>query len=112
VPAKRGYQNPVGQWNEEEIIAVGRHIKVKLNGVKIVDADLDDVKDPEVLKKHPGLANKSGHIGFLGHGTRVEFRNMRIKDLAPAPQKTSTGQAPGDTKNASDAQKAAAPAGN
>lgn len=82
VPAKRGFQKPVGQWNEEEIIAVGRRIKVKLNGTTIVDADLDDVKDPAVLKKHPGLANKSGHIGFLGHGTRIEFRNMRIKDLS------------------------------
>jgi len=34
-----------------------------------------------VLKKHPGLARTSGHIGFLGHGTRVEFRNIRIQEL-------------------------------
>ena len=33
------------------------------------------------LKKHPGLFNKSGHIGFLGHGSVVEFRDMRIKEL-------------------------------
>ncbi|MGH9631817.1 MAG: family 16 glycoside hydrolase [Bryobacteraceae bacterium] len=52
-----------------------------LNGTKIVDADLDDVKDPEVLERHPGLKRSSGHIGFLGHGTRVEFRNIRIKQL-------------------------------
>jgi hypothetical protein len=54
---------------------------VTLNGNVIVDANLDDVKDPAVLKKHPGLARKSGHIGLLGHGTRVEYRNMRIKEL-------------------------------
>jgi len=81
VPAKPGFQKPVGEWNEEEITAQGRHITVKLNGTVIVDANLDDVKDPAVLKKHPGLANKSGHIGFLGHGARVEFRNLRIKEL-------------------------------
>lgn len=80
-PAKRGSQKPVGEWNQQEIIAKGRHITIKLNGNVIVDANLDEVKDPAVLKKHPGLANKSGHIGFLGHGTRVEFRNMSIKEL-------------------------------
>ena len=28
-----------------------------------------------------GLMNRKGHIGLLGHGTRVEFRNIRIQDL-------------------------------
>ena len=80
-PAKRGSQKPVGEWNSEEIYAKGRHIKVTLNGNVIVDANLDDVKDPDTLKKHPGLARTKGHIGFLGHGSRVEFRKMRIKEL-------------------------------
>ncbi len=79
--AKRGHQKPVGEWNEEEITAKGRQITIKLNGVVIVDANLDDLKDEAKLKKHPGLANKKGHIGFLGHGARVEFRNLRIKEL-------------------------------
>ena len=81
VAAKRGFKKPTGEWNAEEITAAGRHIKVALNGHTIVDANLDDVKDPEVLKGHPGLQRKSGHIGFLGHGTRVEFRNVRIHEL-------------------------------
>ncbi len=33
---------------------------------------------------HPGLKNTTGHIGFLGHGSVVQFRNIRIKDLSPA----------------------------
>jgi hypothetical protein len=81
VPAEHGFKKPLGEWNEEEITADGRHIKVVLNGHTIVDANLDDVKDPEVLKRHPGLQRKTGHIGFLGHGSRVEFRNVRIKEL-------------------------------
>ena len=81
VPAKQGFKKPTGEWNSEEISADGRNIKVVLNGHTIVDANLDDVKDPEVLKKHPGLQRTTGHIGFLGHGTLVEFRNVRIKEL-------------------------------
>jgi hypothetical protein len=80
-PAKRGSLKPVGEWNTEEIVAKGRRVTVTVNGQTIVDANLDDVKDEAVLKKHPGLANKMGHIGLLGHGTRVEFRNLRVKEL-------------------------------
>jgi hypothetical protein len=81
VAAKRGHQKPVGEWNTQEIRVKGPHVVVTLNGTVIVDANLDDVKDEAVLKKHPGLKNTKGRIGFLGHGTRVEFRNMRVKEL-------------------------------
>ena len=81
VPAKTGYLKKTGEWNFEEILADRRHIKVTLNGTVIVDANLDDVTDPEVLKKHPGLARTTGHIGLLGHHSHVEFRNMRVKEL-------------------------------
>ncbi len=90
VPAKRGYQKPVGEWNSEEIRAEGRHITVILNGTTIVDANLDDVKDEEVLTEHRdlskpegsrGIANTKGHIGLLGHGAHVEFRNIRVREL-------------------------------
>ena len=89
-PAKRGHQKPVGEWNTQEITVKGRQITVKLNGVTIADANLDDVKDEELLRTHRdmskpegsrGIANTKGHIGFLGHGARVEFRNIRIKEL-------------------------------
>lgn len=80
-PAKRGALKKAGQWNEYEIMADGRRVSIKLNGTVIVDADLDSVTDPAVLKKHPGLARRAGHIGFLGHGTKVEFRNVRIKEM-------------------------------
>lgn len=90
VPARRGFQKAVGEWNSEEITAKGRQITVVLNGTTIVDANLDDLKDPALLAKHRdltkpegsrGIANTKGHIGLLGHGTRVEFRNLRVKEL-------------------------------
>lgn len=81
VPARTGYQRPAGEWNEEEITADGRHIRIRLNGSVIIDWNLDLVQEPAVLKKHPGLARTMGRVGFLGHGTRVEFRNIRIREL-------------------------------
>lgn len=83
VPAKRGFLRPVGEWNREEVTVRGRRVTVKLNGVIIVDADLDDVSAGGTMdgRDHPGLKRSSGHIGFLGHGSRVEFRNIFIRDL-------------------------------
>jgi hypothetical protein len=81
IPARTGFLKPAGEWNEEEITANGSRIRVTLNGVIILDADLSTVQEAAVLKKHPGLRRKSGHIGFLGHGSLVEFRNIRIRAL-------------------------------
>jgi hypothetical protein len=81
IPARTGFLKKPGEWQEEEITANGRRITVKLNGAIILDADLDMVKEPEVLKKHPGLSRTTGHIALLGHGSRIEFRNIRIREL-------------------------------
>lgn len=81
IPARTGFLKPAGEWNTEEIMADGTRIRVTLNGVIILDADLRTVREDAVLKKHPGLKRASGHIGFLGHGSLVEFRNIRIREL-------------------------------
>jgi hypothetical protein len=80
VPAKKGHLAKRGEWNVENVEVFGSWVRIFLNGATIVEADLSEVKNAEVLKKHPGLARAAGHIGFLGHGTRVEFRNIRLKD--------------------------------
>ena len=82
VPAKRGALKPVGEWNRQEIICQGRRITIIVNEMAIVDADLDKLTDAELIEKHPGLKRTKGHIGLLGHGSRVEFRNLRVKELA------------------------------
>jgi hypothetical protein len=83
VPAKRGHLAPVGEWNEQEVIADGSHIKVTLNGVVIVDADIAEASKDGTIddKDHPGLLRKAGRIGFLGHGDVLYFRNIRIRKL-------------------------------
>lgn len=89
VAPKVGYQKPVGEWNQEEITADGRRIKVVLNGHTIVDANLNDVTNAQTLAHHPGMLRPRGHIGFLGHDDYVEFRNLRVKEL-PAKHKDNT----------------------
>ena len=81
VPAKRGALKPVGQWNLEEIVANGSHIKVTVNGHVIVDADISRIDKTVDHQRHPGLHNPKGHVGWLGHGDPVAFRNIRIKTL-------------------------------
>jgi hypothetical protein len=93
--ARRGFVKPAGEWNSYEITAVGRRIKIKLNNTLIVDADLNAVTDPKIIAEHPGFLRPSGHIGFLGHGSQVDFRNIRIKDLSK-PEVDNT-PAPGFT---------------
>ena len=81
VAAKTGHLKLPGEWNSEEILCQGRQVKVTLNGVVIVDVDLDAVGDKTLDgAAHPGLKRNKGYIGLLGHTGRVEFRNLRIKE--------------------------------
>lgn len=84
MPAKRGYLKPTGDWNQEEVQVKGDYIKVTLNGTVILEGDLKKATKNGTLdhKDHPGLNRHTGHIGFLGHGSVVKFRNIRIKDLS------------------------------
>jgi hypothetical protein len=91
VAARRGSLKPVGSWNHEEIVGRGRHIKVTVNGMVTVDADLNTVTDPETLGEHPGMLRPMGHLGFLGHGpSEVDFRNVYLKDLGGRPARDNT----------------------
>lgn len=83
IPAKRGYLKPTGEWNEQTVIVKGSKVKVILNGQVILDGDIKEASKNGTAdgNKHPGLLNTKGHIGFLGHGDVVRFRNIRIKKL-------------------------------
>lgn len=87
IPAKRGFLKPVGEWNEQEVYVKGDRVKVTLNGTVILDGNLKEASRNGTMDKkdHPGLNVHKGHIAFLGHGTIVRFRNIRIKDLTVNP---------------------------
>ena len=62
----------------------GKRVTIVLNGVTILDVDLDKAA-PEgktvAGEKVGGLTSTEGHIGFCGHGDRVAFRNIRVKRM-------------------------------
>ena len=84
VAAEPGSLKPAGEWNSEEVIVTGSKVTVVVNGKKIVDADVAPFRDGQRTldgQRHPGLALTKGHIGFLGHGDEVHFRNIEIREL-------------------------------
>lgn len=83
IPAKRGYLKPVGEWNQQEVEVKGTTIKITLNGTVIVNGDYETASKNGTIdgRDHPGLQRTTGHIGFLGHGDVLSFRNIRIKEL-------------------------------
>ena len=96
VPAKRIVHKPLGEWSTMEIRVVGDKVKVTVNGEVINDADVRKATqghnvapdggdhNPYTVdgRNHPGMFNKKGHVGFLGHGSGLKYRNVRILDLS------------------------------
>ncbi len=83
IAAKRGFLKPVVEWNSEEVIVKGDDIKITLNGTVILEGNMKEASKNGTVdhKDHPGLLRHKGYIGFLGHGSELKFRNIRIKEL-------------------------------
>ena len=81
VAAHRGYLRPAGEWNFMEVTVRGPSVRVELNGIRILDADLSKVTEFLGDRPHPGKDRPSGHFGLCGHGDPVAFRNIQIKRL-------------------------------
>lgn len=81
-PAKRAALKPVGEWNHQRISVMGPALKIEVNGEITLRVNLDDIN-----RKHPdheGAKRRSGHIALLGHRSPVAYRNIRIREIAPA----------------------------
>ncbi len=83
MPAKRGFLRPIGEWNQQEVRINHPFVTVILNGEVILEGNYLEASQSGTLdkKEHPGLSRSRGHIGFLGHGDLVRFRNIKIKEL-------------------------------
>ncbi len=81
IPAHRGYERAIGEWNFMQVTVHGHKIQVELNGTRIVDGDVSKVTQFMGDKKHPGKDNLKGHFGFAGHNDPVAFRNIQIRPL-------------------------------
>jgi len=65
---------PAPEWNQIEIECKGARIKVTLNGEKIIDVDQTTVEE---IKNKP----LKGYVCVQNHGGKVDFRNLRVKEL-------------------------------
>jgi len=77
-PSKR-VTKPAGQWNKYKILCDGPVVKVWSNGHLINDVNL--IQHMNKSDTHPGLKRRKGYIGLQNHSTRVEYRNIKIKEL-------------------------------
>ena len=80
---------PAGEWNTMTITAQGPQVVVVLNGVEVINANLDDWttagQNPDGSKNKFKTALKDlpreGHIGLQEHGHPVWYRNISIRPL-------------------------------
>ena len=83
---------PVGEWNEGRIVVRGDHIEHWLNGVKVVDASLNDAAVPDGLAARwttkgrvyellTQRAEKTGPIVLQNHSDAAWYRNLKIRRL-------------------------------
>jgi len=81
-------EKPAGEWNHVAITCKDNGIEVVMNGVKIIEMDIDIWVTPH--KNPDGTDNKfdrafkdfplEGHIGFQDHGDPVWYRNVKIRE--------------------------------
>lgn len=77
-PSERASRQ-AGEWQTMVIAARGAEIQVVLNGVGIIGTNVTYY--PHKADAHPGLKRAGGYIGLQSHSSRVEFRNIRIREL-------------------------------
>ncbi len=79
---------PVGEWNSSKIVFVGNHGEHWLNGVKVVEYDMDTPEFEAIFakSKYFKIANfkdkKKGNIVLQDHGDAAWYRNIKIKSVS------------------------------
>jgi len=91
-----------GQYNDLEITCIGKLVKVKVNGITVVDTDFSELTSPmgKFDKAYNDLPLK-GYICLQDHGQPVAFRHIRIKKLPSGCQHSGSEGAGSATKPAS-----------
>jgi hypothetical protein len=76
-----------GEWQQVKIVADGPHVEHWLNGEKVLEYELWSPGWYEMIRNskfecHPAFGDaREGLIGLQDHGTRAQFRNVKIKEL-------------------------------
>lgn len=87
VPSPPGIVHPAGEWNSGRIVARGDSVEHWLNGTLVAsyDRSTDDWRRRVAASKFAewpafGVADR-GSIGVQDHGSRVAYRNLKIRPL-------------------------------
>ena len=84
---KPGAVRPAGSWNEVRLLVQGSHVEHWLNGVKVVEYDLQSHEWEELVSQTkfdtiPAYGRQpTGHIALQDHGDWVAYRNIKIRRL-------------------------------
>jgi len=88
IPASKDKKpNYIGEWNHALIVVKGNHVQHWLNGEKILEYDRNTPEFHKLVaesKYHtiPGFGDfPDGNILLQEHGSRVSFRNIKIRVL-------------------------------
>jgi hypothetical protein len=85
-PATRPYK-PVGEWNHAFLVVDGNKVTFILNGEAVVEYEKysdewQKLRDSGKWNDFPDYGKfDTGHISLQNHGTKVWFRNVKIKEL-------------------------------
>ena len=92
-PPAKDMTRPLGEWNQTRIVAKGAHVEHWMNGEKLLEYDVDTevwrahVKTSRYYMTAYGQGNwgrsPKGHIALQDYGGAIEFRNIKIRNLAP-----------------------------
>ncbi len=70
---------PAGTWQRMFIRCEGPKISVSVNGFPVTEADMSQHQDK--VSDHPGVTRTDGYIGLQNHGSRLDYRNIQIREL-------------------------------
>jgi hypothetical protein len=90
-PPIKDVTRPVGEWNEARVIADGNHIEHWMNGVKLLEYDINSpdwlarVKASKFATMPWYGRAKRGYIALQDHGNLVTYRNVKIRPLGSKP---------------------------
>lgn len=79
--------NPIGAFNQAKLLHKDGHVEHWLNGIKVIDFEIDSPEMKALLTKskfkdNPNFhSEREGHIMFQHHGQKVYFRNIRVRVL-------------------------------
>jgi len=86
-PPKSMPNKPVGEWNRLFLVVDGNHVTQMINGVEVVNYEKNSdewvkLRNSGKWKDYPDYGKyDEGNIALQNHGTKLYFRNIKIKLL-------------------------------